>query len=147
MAAVLVADDDDDMRLILRIALESQGHRVTPVTNGDDALEACLTGRFDLALLDVTMPGLEGPEVVSRVRQDPVCHGLPILLVSGNALFDDIERGLAAGADDYVTKPFQTFELQRRVERMVWIGKDLEAPEERHRVRAAALAAVARLRR
>ncbi len=145
MASILVADDDDDMRLVLQIALELQGHTVTEASNGTDALEVCLHGGVDVALLDVTMPGLEGPEVVARVRADPERRGLPILLVSANSRYEDIDRGLAAGADDYITKPFQSFELHRRVERMVWLGQDLGAAEERTKLRDRAKAALARI--
>ncbi|MDO9455437.1 response regulator transcription factor [Nocardioides sp.] len=146
MARILVADDDDDMRLVLQIALEQQGHTVTLASNGTDALAVCLAGGIDFAMLDVTMPGLEGPEVVARVRADPEHQGLPILLVSANSLYEDINRGLDAGADDYITKPFQTFELHRRVERMVWLSQDIaEAQEERGKLRNKAKATLARL--
>ena len=147
MARILVADDDDDMRLVLQIALEQQGHVVTQVDNGTDALEVCLTGDIEVAMLDVTMPGLEGPEVVARVRADEDRKGLPILLLSANSTIEDIDRGLEAGADDYLTKPWQTFELQRRIERMVWLAQPelVEAAEERVQIRSRARAALDRL--
>ena len=146
VASILVADDNDDMRMVIQIALENQGHTVTEARDGTEALEVCLHGGVDVALLDVTMPGLEGPEVVAQVRRHPTRHDLPILLISANSTYADIERGLAAGADDYITKPFQTFELHRRVDRMVWLGQDVEAPEERGRLRNKAVSALARMR-
>jgi DNA-binding response OmpR family regulator len=148
VARILVADDDDDMRLVLQIALEQQGHVVTQVDNGTDALEVCLSGDIEVAMLDVTMPGLEGPEVVARVRADPDRKGLPILLLSANSTIEDIDRGLEAGADDYLTKPWQTFELQRRIERMVWLAQPelVEIADERVQIRSRARAALDRLR-
>ncbi|MEO9325029.1 response regulator [Nocardioides sp. C4-1] len=145
MARILVADDDPDMQLVLQVALESEGHTVALASNGTAALEICLHGEIDLALLDVTMPGLKGHEVVSRVRADAQRQGLPILLVSANSLLEDVDLGLAAGADDYLTKPFNTFELKRRVERMVWLTQDLEKPDDRGRIRRTAQETLARL--
>ena len=145
MARILCADDDADMQLVIQIALESEGHTVALASDGTAALEICLHGGVELALLDVTMPGLKGHEVVSAVRADSRRTSLPILLVSANSLLDDIDLGLRAGADDYLTKPFTTFELKRRVERMVWLSQSIEKPDERGRIRRAASETLSRL--
>ena len=145
MARILVADDDPDMQLVIQIALESEGHTVALAGDGTVALEIALHGSVQLALLDVTMPGLKGWEVVAAVRADPEHANLPILLVSANSLLDDIDLGLKAGADDYLTKPFTTFELKRRVERMVWMSQAIEAPEERSRIRRSASETLAKV--
>ena len=68
MAKFLVADDDEDMRLVLQVNLEQLGHTVVQAGDGDSALDWCLHGDVDVALLDVTMPGLEGPQVVAGYR-------------------------------------------------------------------------------
>ncbi len=145
MAKFLVADDDEDMRLVLQVNLEQLGHTVVQAGDGDSALDWCLHSDVDVALLDVTMPGLEGPEVVAAVRRDPDRQHLPILLISANSTTDDIDRGLRAGADDYITKPFQTFELHRRIERMVWLAQDVVGPVERQDSRRTILETLARL--
>ncbi|WP_139981747.1 response regulator [Nocardioides litoris] len=145
MATILVADDNEDMQLVIQLAVEKMGHSVVLANDGTTALSVCLNGGVDVALLDVTMPGLEGPEVVAEVRRHPERRSLPILLISAMSGFDDIERGLRAGADDYITKPFQTFELHRRVERMVWLGEQLEAPDERGAMRRNAMSALSKL--
>jgi DNA-binding response OmpR family regulator len=145
MATILVADDNEDMQLVLQLAVERMGHAVILAGDGTAALSVCLNGHVDVALLDVTMPGLEGPEVVAKVRRHPERHRLPILLVSAMSGYDDIDRGLRAGADDYITKPFNTFELTRRVERMVWLSEQLDEPDERGRMRKGAMAALSKL--
>ena len=145
MATILVADDNEDMQLVIQLAVEKMGHSVVLAGDGTTALSVCLNGGVDVALLDVTMPGLEGPEVVAQVRKHPERGKLPILLISAMSGYDDIDRGLEAGADDYLTKPFQTFELTRRVERMVWLGEQLGEPEERRTMRSGARAALGRL--
>jgi len=116
MHRVLVADDDPDIRELVRFKLEQVGHEVTAVGDGDAALEAIRAdGPFALVLLDVTMPRRTGIEVCETLRRDPAMRSVPVLLLTAKAQEADVERGFAAGADDYIVKPFSPRELSSRV--------------------------------
>jgi DNA-binding response OmpR family regulator len=116
MTRVLVADDDPDIRELVRFKLEQGGHEVTTVADGDAALEAArANGPYALILLDVMMPRRTGIEVCEALRADPTMRAVPILLLTAKAQEADVERGFAAGADDYIVKPFSPRELSSRV--------------------------------
>jgi DNA-binding response OmpR family regulator len=101
---ILIAEDKRKFALQVRRALEQEGHDITLVSDGLEALRLGKTATFDLLLLDVMLPGMNGFEVIRRMRS----HRLPTptLLVSARASIEDIVQGLDAGADDYLTKPF-----------------------------------------
>jgi DNA-binding response OmpR family regulator len=104
---VLVADDEDDIRGLVCLAVRKAGAAdVTAVADGTAALAAARSQLPDLAVLDVSMPGATGLEVCSALRADPATAGIRILLLSAGASLDDVARGLAAGADAYLAKPF-----------------------------------------
>src|SRR5262245_41656408 len=116
MPRVLIADDDPDIRELVQFTLEQAGHHVTSVGDGDTALAAArANGPFDLILLDVMMPRRTGIEVCEALRSDPAMRTVPILLLTAKAQEADVERGFAAGADDYIVKPFSPRELSSRV--------------------------------
>ena len=106
MARILVAEDDEDLRMLVDLVLTRAGHLVHTVGDGAAALEACLAGGVDLAVLDVMMPCMTGLEVTERVRADPSVSGTRILLLSALSTHEDRHRGRDVGADDYMTKPF-----------------------------------------
>jgi DNA-binding response OmpR family regulator len=113
---VLVADDDEDIRALVALAVGKAGCSVVAsVADGTAALAAARTERPDLAVLDVSMPGATGLEVCDRLRDDPATAGIRILLLSAGASLDDVARGLAAGADAYLAKPFQVAGLVHQV--------------------------------
>lgn len=113
MASVLLAEDDEDIRLPLLSALEREGYEVEALATGPAAVAAGLHGEHDLLLLDIGLPGLDGMEVCHRIREER--PSVPIIfLTARNAEMDTIE-GLDAGADDYITKPFRLDELLARV--------------------------------
>ena len=116
MTAILVADDDVDIRDLVAFKLEQAGFDVTAVDDGLAALTAARLGSPDLVLLDVMMPGLSGIDVCRELRGDPVTAKLPIILLTSRAQEGDVETGFGAGADDYVVKPFSPRELLTRVE-------------------------------
>ena len=104
---VLVADDEDDIRDLVCVAVRKAGCDVVrSVSDGTEALAAARTERPDLAVLDVSMPGVTGLEVCTALREDPATAGIRILLLSAGASPDEIARGLAVGADAYLPKPF-----------------------------------------
>ena len=113
---VLVADDEDDIRALVALAVRRAGCTVaTEATDGSQALAAARTDPPDLAVLDVSMPGATGLEVCAALRLDPATAGVPVLLLSAGASLDDVARGLAAGADAYLAKPFSVAGLVARV--------------------------------
>jgi DNA-binding response OmpR family regulator len=113
---VLVADDEDDIRALVSLAVRRAGCTVaTEVVDGTQALTAARTDPPDLAVLDVSMPGATGLEVCAALRADPATAGVPVLLLSAGASPDDVARGLAAGADAYLAKPFAVAGLVARV--------------------------------
>jgi len=113
---VLVVDDDEDIRALLRLVLERAGYDVDDQPDGRAALRAFHTGRHDLVVLDVTMPKLDGWEVLERIRD---LSEVPVLMLTARDSESDRVRGLRGGADDYVTKPFDRDELVARVEAML----------------------------
>ena len=113
---VLVADDDPDIRSLVTLRLERSGYEVIAAGDGEQALAAALERAPDLALLDVMMPKLDGYEVTERLRQEEATRHLPVILLTARVQETDIARGVAAGADDYVKKPFSTTELRDRVQ-------------------------------
>src|SRR5262245_46055609 len=104
---ILIAEDEPVAQLCLKSFLLSQGHDPIVVTNGDDAWR--ILGEASpprLAILDWTMPGLEGPEVCRRARSTPALRGLYILLLTAHGQKENVIQGLQAGANDYLIKPF-----------------------------------------
>jgi DNA-binding response OmpR family regulator len=113
---VLVADDEDDIRALVGLAVRRAGCTVaTEVPDGTQTLAAACTDPPDLAVLDVSTPGVTGLEVCAALRADPATAGVPVLLVSAGASPDDVARGLAAGADTYLAEPVSVAELVDRV--------------------------------
>jgi diguanylate cyclase (GGDEF)-like protein len=112
---VLIADDDPGVATAVQVNLELEGYEVFIATNGRDTLEQALKLRPDLVLLDVLMPDLDGFEVCRKLRGDPRLLNCPVILVTAKGLTDDKVRGFAAGADDYIVKPFDPAEMIARV--------------------------------
>jgi two-component system sensor histidine kinase/response regulator len=112
---VLVVDDNEANRLLLQELLELEGHQVLLASNGAEALECAAKQLPDLMLLDVNMPRMDGLEVCRRVRADPASRALPIILVTALAERAHRLQGIAAGANDYVTKPIDRADLLLRV--------------------------------
>jgi DNA-binding response OmpR family regulator len=113
---VLVADDEDDIRDLVCLAVAKAGGTVVAaVPDGPAALDAARADLPDVAVLDVSMPGATGLEVCAALRADPATSGIRILLLSAGASLDDVARGLAAGADAYLAKPFQISGLVHQV--------------------------------
>ena len=116
---VLVADDDDDILQLLTFRLERAGYDVVQARNGDEALRLALDLHPALAVLDVMMPGLNGFEVTRELRRNAATSVMPVILLTAKAQATDVEGGMAAGADDYVKKPFDARDLKERVDRLL----------------------------
>ena len=113
---VLVADDDPDMLTILRINLEAEGYAVEEAADGQEAWDLARTLHPDMVVLDVMMPGIDGIDVLTRMRTDPGTRDIPIVLLTAKTTDEDVWAGWRAGADYYLTKPFQLDELLHFIE-------------------------------
>ena len=112
MSKILIAEDDPEIAMLERDYLEIQGHTVTIVDNGQQAVTESLNGGYDLILLDLMLPGCSGYDVCRLIR-DKI--DVPILMVTARTESVDKIRGLGLGADDYIPKPFDPAELAARV--------------------------------
>lgn len=113
--SVLVADDNDTNRVILKRRLEAEGHTVTTVDNGLEALAVLQSQSIDIVLLDIIMPEMNGYDVLRRIRQDPQLKDLPVVMISALDEFNVVVRCMEAGADDYLPKPFNPVMLRARI--------------------------------
>ncbi len=118
-AKILVAEDESGIRKVMSRALEARNYRVELADRGDLALDMASVEGYDLIMLDVSMPGLDGFEVLKRLRENTLTRLVPVILVTGLGGTDNEVEGLGFGADDYVTKPFSLAELLARVERLL----------------------------
>lgn len=117
--SVLVADDEPNIVLSLEFLLQQAGYRVRIAHDGQQVLDAIAAETPDLLLLDVMMPTLSGYDVCQRIRADPRCAGLRIVMLSAKGRAAEVDKGLAVGADAYVTKPFAIQELLAEVARQL----------------------------
>ncbi len=128
MTSILVVEDDADIAKLVRLHLEDLGHRVTVEPNGRLALDRARGGGFDLLILDLMLPGLDGIELCRRLRAGETYT--PILMLTARSSETDRVLGLEMGADDYLTKPFSVRELQARVKAILRRVEQLAAPED-----------------
>ena len=131
-ARILVVEDEEAIADGIRMNLQRKHHAVSIARDGREALERVRAERFDLVILDVRLPEIDGFEVCQQLRRDG--NFTPILMLTARAQPDDIVYGLKLGADDYVTKPFDLAELLARVEgllrRQTWARDQRHAADE-----------------
>jgi DNA-binding response OmpR family regulator len=108
---VLVADDDPDIVTLVAVGLKKAGYEVVTASDGEEALQAVLARRPDLAIVDVRMPKVDGLELIRRIRADQESNGMPVIALSARVQEGNIAEGFAAGADEYLKKPFSPKEL------------------------------------
>jgi two-component system, OmpR family, alkaline phosphatase synthesis response regulator PhoP len=113
--SILVVEDEDNIRELLRYNLAKEGYQVTCSASGEEALAAVRVAMPDLVLLDLMLPGLDGLDVCRSLKQDPQTRNLPIVMLTAKGEEADIVAGLELGADDYVTKPFSVRVLLARL--------------------------------
>ena len=123
-ANVLFVEDDRSIREITRLELEEAGFQVTACGDGREGLELFAQERFDLVLLDVMLPGVDGLEVCREIRRT---HRTPIIMLTARSSTTDVVVGLELGADDYVCKPFEPAELVARVRAALRRGRSTDA--------------------
>lgn len=148
MPRILVVDDDPDFHLLVETVLGRRGYELIGAKDGSEALSMIKAEQPDAVILDKIMPGMDGFDLTRRLRREPDFAHLPILIVSGATQLDDKLDAFNAGADDYLTKPFEVDELAARVTAMLRRAEALKAAQtqELRSVDTARLIAVHSLR-
>ena len=118
-ARILVVDDEPDILSVLVYHLSREGYRVTTAVNGQGALTMADAERPDLIILDLMLPGMDGYEVLQRLRGAESTSSMPVILLTARREEDERVKGFEVGADDYITKPFSARELTLRVEALL----------------------------
>ncbi len=108
---ILLAEDEPDIQLVTRIALEDEGHTVVAVEDGRAALERARSEPFDVVLLDVMMPHLDGFETCQQLKADPRTQRLPVIFLTARSQESEVRAGMHLGAIGYIIKPFDVFTL------------------------------------
>jgi CheY-like chemotaxis protein len=119
MPTILVVDDDPVIQKLLVVNFEMEGYKVVCANDGIEGIALTQSQKPDLILLDVMMPRMDGIEAVNRLKSDPETAAIPVILLSAKAQSTDISGGLDAGADDYITKPFDPLELLDKVAALI----------------------------
>ncbi|HXY55540.1 MAG TPA: response regulator [Nitrospirota bacterium] len=112
---ILVVDDEPDLVELVSYNLKKEGFKVFTAPDGEDALEKVRKGQFDLIILDLMLPGIQGVELCRMLRSNPKTEAIPIIMLTARGEVSDRVRGLETGADDYMAKPFSPKELVARV--------------------------------
>ena len=115
--SILIVDDAPNIVLSLEFLMKQEGYEVFAVDNGEEALDFLSRNKPDLILLDVMMPRKDGYEVCQAIRADDTMHDVRIIMLTAKGRDVEREKGLALGADDYITKPFSTREVVEKVKR------------------------------
>ena len=126
-ASVLIAEDEESMRETLKLNLELEGYEVTTVENGPSVIRAVKNEYFDLIVLDIMMPDMDGITVCETIRMQH--NDVPIMFLSARNSSADRVEGLRKGGDDYLTKPFNLEELLLRVDKLVTKNKKIREPQ------------------
>jgi len=116
---VLIADDEPNIVAAVEFLLQRNGYEVQVARNGDEALKLVEASNPDLVLLDVMMPVRSGYEVCKRIRENDAWRHIKIIMLSAKGRDAEVTKGLALGADDYVTKPFSTRDLLNRIGKLL----------------------------
>lgn len=119
---VVVADDNPDICDLLQVALGRIGVRVSLAYDGQTAYEKIVAEQPSLVLLDLVMPEKSGLDVLAMLRSDDRFKDLPVIMITARTQDDDVERGFALGATDYVTKPFNVKDLSNKVATIIGVG-------------------------
>lgn len=141
MADVLVVDDAMDLRLLMRMALQSVGHRVVDADGGVEAMEILeRTPELDVVVLDVQMPVVDGWEVLRHLRRHPVHRDVPVMMCTVKFSQEDLVRAFELGCDAYLSKPFDLDDLTSMAEEIISTDADVRARRRADTLRALHLA-------
>lgn len=122
-ATVLVAEDSEVIRAVIRAQLQDQGYRVVEAVDGQDALRKCAAEPPDVVLLDVEMPVLDGYGVLRALKEDPVLGDIPVVFLTSRSRTEEVVEGLRLGAHDYLRKPIEQIELVGRIRAAVRVKR------------------------
>ncbi len=116
---IMAVDDEPDIVKLVKISLEMANFEVVEAFGGQEALDKIQAAQPDLILLDIMMPDINGFEVCQKIKADPATKHIPVILLTAKGQRGDAEQGLNAGADDYIIKPFDPYELGEQVFEML----------------------------
>jgi DNA-binding response OmpR family regulator len=116
---VLIVEDEESLLKLEIILLTVKGYEVSGVSTGNDALEKLSKESFDLVLLDIMLPDIDGYEVCRRIKEHPRHTNIPVVMLTAKKSVEDKERGATCGADDYLTKPFKSAMIIEVIERLL----------------------------
>ena len=119
MAKILLAEDEDVLRMLVVDSLEDEGHDIDEASDGMEALDYIKRYEYDLILMDYMMPGMTGLEVIKEIRQMPEKQKVKILMLSAKSQKSDQEKVLQEGADYFMAKPFSPLALVNRIEEIL----------------------------
>lgn len=119
MAKILIAEDEPDIRDLIKFTLRFAGHEVVAVGDGAEALEAALKEIPDLILMDIRMPKMTGYEACEEIKKNPTIKHIPVVFLSAKGQEAEIKTGFSVGAIEYLLKPFAPDELSRRVQELL----------------------------
>ena len=115
LKTILIADDDEDLRLLVQVTLENPTYRILTAADGSKALEAVQQYRPDLLILDWMMPGLNGCEVITQLRQNPETSTIPVVMLTAKDGLEAQEQMASLALAGYLVKPFSPLELIKKV--------------------------------
>lgn len=115
MAKILIAEDERDIRDLITFTLRFAGHEVIPTSNGEEALQRSKVELPDLVLMDVRMPRMTGYEACEKLKADATTQDIPVVFLSAKGQESEVNAGLAAGAEEYILKPFSPDQLTERI--------------------------------
>ena len=116
---ILIIEDEESLLKLETILLTVNGYEVSGASTGKAALEKLSCEQFDLVLLDIMLPDIDGYEICSRIKEDPRHAGIPVVMLTGRKSSGDQERGASCGADAYLTKPFKSAMIIEVIERLL----------------------------
>ena len=119
MPRILIVDDEPNLVLALEYLMKKEGYEIRVAADGEMAVEAAAEFRPDLILLDIMMPKMDGYEVCQRIRANPALRDVAIVMLTAKGREVEREKGLALGADHYITKPFSTREVVRTIKEIL----------------------------
>lgn len=119
MARILIVEDEPDVLLLLENRVRGAGHDVVSATNGEEGLTLVATQKPELVVLDWMMPRRDGIDVCEEIRASDPHHSIKVLMLTARSQQSDVDRAMAAGADDYIVKPFSSRDLIERINALI----------------------------
>lgn len=116
---ILIVEDEESLLKLETILLTVKGYEVVGVPNGNDAIDTLAAGNFDLVLLDIMLPDIDGFEVCRLIRMNPNTSRLPVVMLTAKKNTEDLERGVSCGASAYLTKPFKSTIIISEIDKLL----------------------------